>query len=380
MKRLIFILIFLPLFSVGQGFRSYYQVPTDSTAFGQTISKGTAIFQSDLGKWYKADTILSSVQTIKTSSVTLAGGSSDSSWQSITVDTIKSSAHTVFPDGINIPGLANSISKVLTLDTSGNVDTTQTSTLSDYFANNTIVKIKVDSLSGVKTINNITGDKVIYVDGATGYVAGKSQTNIETYVFDSVNVGSLTTGRARVVMDTIGGVRLYNSATAWDDLFFPFTTGQHGVAGYPPFIADSNYYEFTTDTTGVSQCVIYFIVQMPHRWKEGSNLYPHVHYKHTTSAGTPTFRLRYKWYEGMGSTSNQAVKYYTMNQTTGTTNNTLQMAYGTGSISGAGKTISSILICQVYLVSTTGAAPVLTYQMDIHIEIDSFGSRTETTK
>lgn len=384
MKKLLLLFASILCFSIA----TYSQVVKVTTAdiayIGKIYSRisGDTVYAQDIFKFLNGITVTgkTKVDTLEWNTL-LPAISGDSSFQFITADTIGSNdSAVVFAKGIRIPHLANSVSKVLTIDIQGDLDTTQTSTLSDYFSNNTVPKIKVDSLQGVKTINSITGNKIVYVDGSTGYVAGKTQTSIESYVFDSINVGSTATGKARAVLDTIAGLRLYNGATVFDDMFFPFTTGQSGVAGYPPFVADSNYYSFTVDTTGPSQCVMYFIVQLPHKWKEGSNIYPHVHYKHTTSAGTPTFRLRYKWYENGGSTANQSFKYYTMNLTTGTTNNTAQMSYGSTFISGSGKTVSSILICQLYLVSTTGAAPVYAYQMDIHIEIDALGSKTEAVK
>lgn len=67
-----------------------------------------------------------------------------------------------------------------------------------------------------------------------------------------------------------------------------------------------------------------------------------------------------------------------MKSTTATTDKTIQMSYGTGGIAGTGKTISSILICQVYLSATP--ANVNAYQLDFHIEKDTFGSRSETSK
>jgi hypothetical protein len=168
------------------------------------------------------------------------------------------------------------------------------------------------------------------------------------------------------------------TATVFDDLFFPFETGESGVTNIPVFVADSSYYTFTVDTTGVSKCIKYFTIQLPHSWKEGSTIYPHVHYKHETAVGTPKFIMKYKWYN-TGESTAFGWNWYKMEATTGTDNNTVQMSYNSsGGISGSGKTISSILICQVYLSATP--ANVNAYQFDIHIEMDRLGSRTETSK
>lgn len=175
-----------------------------------------------------------------------------------------------------------------------------------------------------------------------------------------------------------GTLRAYGEATAWDDLFFPFQTGISGVASYPAFVPDSGYWNFSAvDTTGPSQCIKYFQIQLPHRWALGTRIYPHIHYKHETAVGTPKFVFKYKWINTMGQVP-AAWNWYYMNLTTGTVNNTEQIVYNTTGIDGTGKTLSSILIGQVFLY----AAPVnvKAYQFDIHIAVDSYGSRTEYIK
>ena len=174
------------------------------------------------------------------------------------------------------------------------------------------------------------------------------------------------------------GVRLLDTTTVFNDLMFPFSVGQQGNNNYPPFNKDSLYFSFSVDSVGVDAQYMYFIIQLPHDWKQGSTIYPHVHYKYESGVGTATFKMKYKWYS-IGATTKIGWNWYTMNQTTGTTDKTHVMAYGSG-ISGSGKGISSILICQVYLASATGTPPVNAWQFDIHYEIDSMGSRSETQK
>lgn len=194
-------------------------------------------------------------------------------------------------------------------------------------------------------------------------------------VNDSVKMGDIVGGNYSLTEPDGTHVNIGN-ATVWDDLMFPFEVGANAGTGYPTFVADSGYYTFVVDTTGISKCIMYFVVQMPHKWKEGSTIYPHVHYKYQTAVGTPNFIVKYKWYNTTGTTV-MGWKWCPLTTTTGTTDNTVQMANG-GSISGSGKTISSILICQVYLSGTP--TNVNAYQFDIHYEIDTEGSRTTTVK
>jgi len=215
--------------------------------------------------------------------------------------------------------------------------------------------------------------RVIYGHSSNGilYVNIKNETSTYLAVLNN-------SGNAGVTIDTTNAVRLKGTTTVWDDLMFPFETGQNAGTAYPLFNADSMYYSFVIDTTGVSKCIKYFTVQLPHKWA-GTNILPHVHYKHETAVGSPTFKVKYKWYDTLGSTQS-GWKWLTMDQTTGTTDKTVQMCYSTSGISPQNFGISSICLIQVYLTARTGTGNVNAYQFDIHYEIDGFGSNNTTTK
>jgi len=193
------------------------------------------------------------------------------------------------------------------------------------------------------------------------------------FTSDSTKTG---TSLSYVKVDSTG-LKMYGNATIFDDILMPFEQGKSGVVDIPAFVPDSMYYTFTTDTTGVNECAVYMTIQFPHGWKEGSTIFPHVHYKHETAVGTPKFKMKYRWI-GLTGTTNEAWNWYPMETTTGTTNNTHQMMYNAAGIGGVGKNISSAIFCKIYL----GGDPnnVHAYQFDIHIEKDTFGSKTETSK
>jgi hypothetical protein len=175
---------------------------------------------------------------------------------------------------------------------------------------------------------------------------------------------------------------LTGDATVWDDLMFPFNTGHQGNATYPPFNADSLYFSFGVDSAGVDAQFMYFVIQMPHKMKIGSTIYPHVHYKQEdATTDTPIFIMKYKWYD-LNGTTQKGWKWKKMATATGTTNKTHQLVYNTGGISGSGITqVSSILICQVYLYApAAGNSTCNAYQFDLHYEVDALGSRTQLAK
>ena len=174
-----------------------------------------------------------------------------------------------------------------------------------------------------------------------------------------------------------GSMLMVGNATVFDDLVVPLTSSKVGVNSKPDFDETNIGYLFPQNDTSE---ILYMIVQLPHRWKEGSDVFPHVHYQRT-SAGKPTFKIDYSWFSVGDATSAPG---------TTLTLDTEVVTYSSGSIhqinksasgiSGTGKTISSILLIKLYRDDNTVTGDVLTYQFDIHFEIDRLGSRQEYTK
>lgn len=131
---------------------------------------------------------------------------------------------------------------------------------------------------------------------------------------------------------------------------------------------------------------VYFTVQIPHSYKVGSTLYPHVHW--TTITGTPstnnvTWELEYTIVKIGG----------TFGTTTTVTGNTIIPSIGTPtgtgqhlitpltSISGTNIDISTILVCRLYRPVVGGFANnAYLLGFDIHYESDMPGSRQDFIK
>jgi len=193
-------------------------------------------------------------------------------------------------------------------------------------------------------------------------------------------IGTIKTGTiAKLSLDTVSAIRLTGNTTVWKDIEGAFSTGLSGGSSYPTYVVDSGYYTFTVDTTAPTICKQYFpAIQINHEFKLGATLYPHVHYKHTTTNGTPTFIVKYRW-KNIGSAPS-AWNWCKMNNTTGTTDGTLQLNYSTIGIPATGNGVSAILQAQVYLYSQTGTGGVNAYSFDLHGEVDSMGSNSEVDK
>lgn len=176
-------------------------------------------------------------------------------------------------------------------------------------------------------------------------------------------------------------IRLETNAIAWEDL----RIGGNLRAGgnpQPTFsqitgLGNLFLYKFGAGT----QDSLYCTVQMPHNWKEGTNIFPHIHWlTEDSNAGNIVWTLEYSWQNYLGtfgaSTIIEAVS----------TNSTLLKHNITGfsAIAGTGKTISSILMIRISRngpsASDTYAGLASLIEFDIHYQIDSLGSATSTSK
>ncbi len=189
-----------------------------------------------------------------------------------------------------------------------------------------------------------------------------------------------------------GTLLMVGNATVYDDLRVPLSEPSTGTvkptwakfpydyAGTAPFI---NWFK----DSGVDE--MYFVVQLPHDWANGTNLYPHIHWVPSANGGTgptvPRWVLQYTW-----ASLGEPFPGYTDNAgTTTVPNETLvkDRHYLTplGEINGAGKnTVSSMLVCRIYRdgshSSDTYGGLAGALEVDFHYIRNTLGSRTEYTK
>lgn len=174
-----------------------------------------------------------------------------------------------------------------------------------------------------------------------------------------------------------GTILLGGEATAWDDLLMPLVQGKQGQVDKPVWDATNLGYLFPqADPTQI----LYLNCQIPHRWKVGSTIYPHVHFDQAANQ-LPVFKIDYRWYS-IGEARPAGWTTYTMDQivkpyTSGAIHN---IANGAAGIEGTGQSISSMLQIKLYRDDNAYTGNVLATSFDIHIEIDSFGSNEEYIK
>jgi len=198
--------------------------------------------------------------------------------------------------------------------------------------------------------------------------------------FSSVTVSNqLVVGNSQdyVEIGSTGDVRLRGESTTWNDILVPLTTTKIGSNDRPLFVESEIAYAFPQNNTTER---MFFTVQMPHSWEEGSVIYPHVHWKQSLNLN-PTFVMEYKWFN-VGETIPATWTTLTINsQTQPYTGGDLhQVSRSLTGIDGSGKKLSSFILIVLYRNDNVYTGNVLTYQFDIHYRIDSFGSNFEYVK
>ena len=177
--------------------------------------------------------------------------------------------------------------------------------------------------------------------------------------------------------------------TAWDDLRVSLSTGKLPASNYPAWTQVKDNGSGSVGTFAYSFDdgeYIFLNTQIPHSWKEGTTIYPHIHFMTTTDVSpADNFKigLEYNWAsvgDTLGNTSNESIDI-----STGVNSSYIHQIANiseTG-ISGAGHNISSVLICRLYRAAADtdnyGGSVIIT-DFDIHFEKDTHGSRGIVSK
>lgn len=217
----------------------------------------------------------------------------------------------------------------------------------------------------------------VYKRGDTIYAVDR-WTGTETKVANRSGSLTIDSGETLTFVDTV-----------WDDLRIPGealgrAASAPELATFGPSGSLQAYTFDGDDAGGLTLEQVYFSIQLPHNYKQGTAIYPHVHWTPTTAGtGNVEWFLEYSWsnrtdaftapltISGVGAASGAAWTHTMTN-------------IGTMPIDGTGKTISSMLECRLYRDPAdehdTYAADAAILEFDVHYEIDSCGSSSETAK
>lgn len=216
----------------------------------------------------------------------------------------------------------------------------------------------------------------------------------------SAGITTIGDGTNQTKIEADGSLLLEGTATAYTDLVVPLFNSRLGAdhqAIWAKMLDNGSgsrgVYTYTFESVNTSnEEEVFFSVQLPHNWKEGSTLYPHVHWSPQTTGqnGNVVWGLEYSWVNYNSTTPlvfpNTTIITTTSGYINGTSDHDKHFVTSFLSITpdNTQNKISSILMCRFFRKSGdaadtyNGNAAVLS--VDFHYEIDAVGSHTQWTK
>jgi len=209
----------------------------------------------------------------------------------------------------------------------------------------------------------------------------------------TAKIGDVATGDY-LNIDEDGQIRLYGEATQWTDLRVGATATKKGGSKEPTFtkILDNGAASqgvFAEAFSASTEEELYFEVQLPHGWKEGSTIEAHVHWLPLVSevvTSKVSWGLEYSWSNIGDAFGNTTIIYGDTVSLGSTAVVNSHCLTELGAIVATGKTLSSMLMCRVFRDATgTGgtddyASLASLLEIDFHYQMDALGSASEYVK
>lgn len=179
---------------------------------------------------------------------------------------------------------------------------------------------------------------------------------------------------------------LISDGTVFEDLRVPAQNTKLNPSKSEPAFEEfiDGLFVLKFDTSNADDESAHFIAQIPHSYKVGSNLYPHVHW---SPDNTNTGDVRWQFEYVIASIDDEFSSSATTNTVTAVAAGSVG-AHQVNSfpvIDGSGIGISSIIIGRLTRLSQSDAEDTFTgnacfLEFDFHYEIDTLGSKTEFVK
>lgn len=257
------------------------------------------------------------------------------------------------------------------VETDGQMKVAQTPTVNDE-----VLRLQdIDNL--VVGPGASTDNAIVRFDGVTGKVIQDSGLILD----DSDNLSK--SGDLEVDCGANNTIELVQ--VVYDDLRFPVGSVRKSGTFPPSEVAYKSSFVLAFDS-GPNSESIQFAAQLPHRYKEGTNVEFHLHWTIPVSgvgAGAENVKwdFTYSW-ANINSTfpaaSNATITVDIQNDVLDT-----HMSDSIVTMTGAGKTISSMILCSLtrdVSVANDYANDAYFLEADFHYQIDTVGSRQITTK
>jgi len=181
-------------------------------------------------------------------------------------------------------------------------------------------------------------------------------------------------------IESDGSFELEGDASMYDDLRVSLAVTRKGILDMPgTFLLHNVFYTYVFNKNNTEDVTFY--VQLPHSYKEGSSIYPHVHWFPTTAnSGNVVWKLEYSW-------ANYTDIIPASTTITATDAAVAQYRHSIAqfpAIVGTGKLISSMLCCRLYRdggnASDTYGSDAGILEFDFHYEMNTLGSRQQYSK
>ena len=239
-----------------------------------------------------------------------------------------------------------------------------------------------DSASALRNSAMVRG--LAMVGEATLYAMPSPNINFQRAIEVGLedNAGNYAVDHVEGALEELGWAA--SADDAWTDLRVPLTAVKVGPAGIPGFAqwrdngaGSTGVFAYHFDKSTVEQ--VYFDAQLPHSYKEGSELQPHLHYvlPSAPAAGeTLRFGLEYTYSNVNGVFPETTIIYATETFTGDETANTQYIAGFDPDISDAGMKISAMLSCRLFrdAGNDTYDADAIVLEVDFHYQVDALGS------
>ncbi len=274
-------------------------------------------------------------------------------------------------------------SSIVDADDDTKVEVEKTADLDEInFTTTGVERMKIGNTGKIIMGTNVLTQPTTYFEiGTDGVIKLGNKGASTTTGGTPANPESDTAGLENYTKITADGSLSYvGNATRWDDIKVPVNAVKiKNVATEP------NWDDFLGNTALLwfdNGDDVIFTVQMPHAWKEGTTIYPHVHWtikNGNLGTDTVTWGLEYSWQkigQVFGATkTSSGTNLLSVNSGL----NYEHLLTPLEPISGSGMNLSSMLVCRLTRSSGTyGPAGLL--EIDFHYQIDSDGSNQEFTK
>lgn len=242
---------------------------------------------------------------------------------------------------------------------------------------------KTSGNSGTDSANNFIGT----TDGESLMIKTNNTRRINISGVGETTIGN---GTDQVKVSPAGDILLEGTATVYNDMVVtPVSTYNKDGASGPQFATFKGSLQALTFVHSSEQQV-FFSIQMPHNWKEGSAIYPHIHWSpQSSTSGAVRWGFEYTWVNYDAATpiafpANTTAYATSESVVSGDVDKHLITMFSSITPASNQNKISSILMCRLFRNSSNGAdtyngsAALLSF--DIHYQIDAIGSRTEYAK